>query len=144
MLNICTSHEKLNNFRTVPHTVQLLIALTKKKRKKRRRKKLKYWNGKRGQTLLTAVFTKVRNKLYVSACFLQELQEHWWFPAPDSRFRAFSLLVFMMMPMVVLPDSAVHALSWSGSSAHLKPAFLCRKCSFSSRWSDPLKTTVHC
>lgn len=47
MLNISTSHEKLNNIRTAPHTVQLVIALTKKKNKekkkeKKKRKKLKH------------------------------------------------------------------------------------------------------
>lgn len=91
---------------------------------------MKHWNCKWGQTLLIAVFMKVRNILYVSACFLQGLQQHWWFPAPDSRVRAFSLLVFTMLPVIVLQDSAVHAPSWSATLAHLKPGSLCKKCSF--------------
>lgn len=40
MLNICTSHEKLNNFRSAPHTVQLLIALTKEKEKNENKKEI--------------------------------------------------------------------------------------------------------
>lgn len=35
------------------------------------------------------------------------------FLAPDSRFRTFSLLVFTMLPVVMLQDSAVHTLNWS-------------------------------
>lgn len=95
-----------------------------------------HWNGKWGQTLLTAVLTKVRNNLYVSVCFFQGLQQHWWFLAPDSRFRAFSLLVFLMLPIVMLQDSSVRALSRPDTLAHLKPGFLCKKCSFSSHWAD--------
>lgn len=37
MLSICTPHEKLNNFRTAPRTVHLLIALPKKEKKKRKK-----------------------------------------------------------------------------------------------------------
>lgn len=122
------------NVRTVPYAVQLLIALMWKNKN---RKNLKHWNGKWGQTLLTAVFTKVRNNFYMSLCFLWGLQQRWWFLAPDGRFRTFSLLVFTMPPVVMLQDSAVHTLSWS-------PLRLISNQNFSARVAPcPLTGQIH-
>lgn len=105
--------------------------------KKQNRKNLKHWNGKWGQTLLTAVFTKVRNNFYMSPCFLWGLQQRWWFLAPDSRFRTFSLLVFTMLPVVMLQDSAVHTLNWS-------PLRLISNQNFSARVAPcPLTGQIH-
>lgn len=45
MLSICTPHEKLNNFRTAPRTVHLLIALPKKEKKKEKKPQYKrHWS----------------------------------------------------------------------------------------------------
>lgn len=59
------------------------------------------------------------------------------FLAPDSRFRTFSLLVFTMLPVVMLQDSAVHTLNWS-------PLRLISNQNFSARVAPcPLTGQIH-
>lgn len=148
MLNICTSHEKLNNFRTAPHTVQLIMALPIKKRKKKTTEQKKketealkwqmrtnsphsiFHKGEK-QTLCFSMFPPRAAATLMVSCSWQQVQGLFSSGFHDASHGC--------APRQCCPCSELVRLFSSPQTS-----ISLQEVSFSSRWSDPLKTTAHC